>query len=95
MPPTCTSPKVSSATAATVGLVTHDELIAALIAAKEAVHVAVRDNATAENAGDSPPYGRIEVAERRLVLDTAVVEARNAGCDLSGLVGPAAGDPEP
>lgn len=63
-----------------------------VVQAKRDVAQALRVNAAAENEGAcDPPFSREEVDVLRLELDLAVLVCRDAGVDVSDLVGPNVG----
>ena len=45
------------------------------------------DNAHAENVGRRPRHDAVALDALRLAVDIAALETRNAGCDISDLVG--------
>ncbi len=66
-----------------------------LSAAKAARNQAMSDNAHAENAGRQPLHDGVALDALRLAVDVAALEARNAGCDISDLVGDNVGRLDP
>lgn len=68
-----------------------DELRAAVVSAKARRNDAMRANAQAEDASQPAPYTTADMDALRLAVDVAALEARNAGCDVSDLVGPHVG----
>lgn len=71
-----------------------NELVAAVKRAKKASADAQIANAQAADAGLPPVYSSADMDELRLAVDLAAMEARQAGCDLTGIVGPHVGNIE-
>lgn len=65
---------------------------ARLIRAKRARNRAVMAYAYAKNDGRPSPYSDEDIEAYRLAVDVAALEARNAGVDISDLVGPNVGN---
>ena len=59
--------------------------------AKLARNQALIANSEAEDAGRPPAHDESALAEMRAAVENAARAARAAGCDISGLVGPAVG----
>lgn len=68
-----------------------NEWRARLIAAKRARNTALKGYAYAKNDGRPSPYSEEDIQAYRLAVDVAALEARNAGVDISDLVGPDVG----
>lgn len=64
-----------------------DELRERIIATGAARNRAQQDNARAENEGRPLPYSWEDLAELRAAVHMAARAARQAGCDISDLVG--------
>jgi hypothetical protein len=72
--------------------VERNEWRARLIAAKKARNEAVKAYAFAKNDGRPSRFSEEDIQAFRLAVDVAAFEARNAGVDISDLVGPEVGN---
>lgn len=75
-------------------MVNCEQLRQRLVERKQARNNAMVANATSEDAGEDPPYSEEDLMELRAAVHMAALEAREAGCDVSDLVGWNVGDPD-
>lgn len=68
-----------------------DDLRTTLVAAKRQRNEALAANARADNRARARPHSDADIQALRLAVDLAALEARQAGCDIDDLVGPAVG----
>ena len=62
-----------------------------IVEVKLARNQALAANAEAEDAGRPPAHDESALAEMRTAVENAARAARDAGCDISDLVGPGVG----